>query len=289
MNLFDRLVEQALKSDRGLGMVRPAVEKELLHHDILREMSRAGLLKGLIFIGGTCLRACYGSMRLSEDLDFAGGFDFDPGDLAALGHILELQFMEKYGLPVSVSEPVREEGNTCTWKLRVQTRPVSKHLPAQRIHIDVCALPGHDGRPSFLRNVYGVDMGTGGLIIQVESLESILADKWIALAFRPNRIKYRDVWDIIWLEERQGVHLDATLVSQKLEDRKKVPAAFVEALEKRVNELSTDPAHRSLFRKEISRFLFIDEQRTLIESVDYWNIVILKLKKGQEALRAVFG
>jgi predicted nucleotidyltransferase component of viral defense system len=49
------------------------VEKELLHHDILREMSMAGLLKNLTFIGGTCLRACYGSSRLSEDLDFTGG------------------------------------------------------------------------------------------------------------------------------------------------------------------------------------------------------------------------
>jgi predicted nucleotidyltransferase component of viral defense system len=59
-----------------------------LHHDILREMSRAGFLKNLTFIGGTCLRACYGSQRLSEDLDFTGGADFTREGLAELGKVL---------------------------------------------------------------------------------------------------------------------------------------------------------------------------------------------------------
>jgi hypothetical protein len=38
--------------------------------------SESGLLTGLTFIGGTCLRACYGSARLSKDLDFIGGHGF---------------------------------------------------------------------------------------------------------------------------------------------------------------------------------------------------------------------
>lgn len=73
MSLFDRLVDHALKAKADLAPLRVVVEKELLHHDILREMSSAGLLDRLTFIGGTCLRACYGSSRLSEDLDFTGG------------------------------------------------------------------------------------------------------------------------------------------------------------------------------------------------------------------------
>ena len=70
MNLFDRLAEEALRSAPDHAPLRTVVEKELLHHDILREMNSAGLLSSLTFIGGTCLRACYGSARLSEDLDF---------------------------------------------------------------------------------------------------------------------------------------------------------------------------------------------------------------------------
>ena len=71
MNLFDRIVQEAISSSPGSNSLRPVVEKELLHHDILREMGAAGFLDGLTFIGGTCLRACYGSPRLSEDLDLS--------------------------------------------------------------------------------------------------------------------------------------------------------------------------------------------------------------------------
>ncbi len=88
MNLFDRLVDEALANRVDLAPLRPVVEKELLHHDILREMSQAGLLAKLTFIGGTCLRACYGSSRLSEDLDFTGGADFTRESLATLADVL---------------------------------------------------------------------------------------------------------------------------------------------------------------------------------------------------------
>lgn len=84
VSLFDQLVDQALRARADLASLRPVVEKEILHHDILREMSAAGLLAKLTFIGGTCLRACYGSARLSEDPDFSGGSDFRRGDLAEL-------------------------------------------------------------------------------------------------------------------------------------------------------------------------------------------------------------
>jgi predicted nucleotidyltransferase component of viral defense system len=48
-----------------------------------------------------------------------------------------------------------------------------------------------------LRNLYGVDLGTSGLILQAQSREEILADKVVALAWRENRIKNRDLWDIL--------------------------------------------------------------------------------------------
>ena len=38
MSLFDRLVDQALQGQNEPGPLRMVVEKELLHHDILREM-----------------------------------------------------------------------------------------------------------------------------------------------------------------------------------------------------------------------------------------------------------
>lgn len=40
MSLFDHLVETALASRSDLAQLRPVVEKELLHHDILRTMEQ---------------------------------------------------------------------------------------------------------------------------------------------------------------------------------------------------------------------------------------------------------
>src|SRR6056297_964811 len=131
MKLFDTLVAQALKNNTDIALLQPVVEKELLHHDILREMSTAGLLDQLTFIGGTCLRACYGSNRLSEDLDFTGGADFTSKMLQSLGKTLQSRLFTKYGLDVTVSEPKKEVGNVSTWKLRMITHPGSPNLPAQ--------------------------------------------------------------------------------------------------------------------------------------------------------------
>lgn len=68
---FNELVERAMERP-GLQVIGHVVEKELLHYDILFALEREGCLKSLVFHGGTCLRLCYDSPRLSEDLDFAG-------------------------------------------------------------------------------------------------------------------------------------------------------------------------------------------------------------------------
>jgi predicted nucleotidyltransferase component of viral defense system len=269
VSLFDQLVDEALRSQANLTSLRPVVEKELLHHDILREMSEAGLLTGLTFIGGTCLRACYGSARLSEDLDFTGGSDFQRGDLSALARVLTDRLQTRYGLPVSVSEPVKTGRKVSTWKLTVETRPGRRHLPPQRIHLDICAIPSHDPRPMMLRNLYGIDLGTSGLILQAQSREEILADKVIALAFRENRLKNRDLWDIAWLV-RQGIELPAELIPLKIRDHQREVAEFTALLGGRINALQTEPARREDFMKELRRFLPAATVHETIEQEQYW-------------------
>ncbi len=284
MSLFDQLVDEALKSRSDLTTLRPVVEKELLHHDILREMGEAGLLAGLTFIGGTCLRACYGSARLSEDLDFTGGNNFERGDLVELASVLTARLQTRYGLPVSVSEPVKTGGKVSTWKLTVETRPGQKHLPAQRIHLDICAIPSHDPRPMMLRNLYGVDLGTSGLILQAQSRGEILADKIIALAFRENRIKNRDLWDIAWLVQ-QGIELPAKLIPLKVRDHQRENAEFVELLRTRVQDLKSQPAMRDDFVKEIRRFLPATNVRDTVEKEAYWEYLIQVIE--EQTLRAI--
>ena len=269
MSLFDSLVDEAIKTRPDLSTLRTVVEKELLHHDILREMSVAGLLAELTFIGGTCLRACYGSARLSEDLDFTGGSQFKRSDLSELGRILEEKLKVRYGLRAKVSAPVKEQAPVATWKLSVETCPRRRDMPSQRIHIDICAIPSHDARPMMLRNVYGVEMGTSGLILQAQSREEILADKMIALAFRENRIKNRDLWDIAWLKQ-QGIELPAPLIPLKIHDRQRKPAEFISLLSGRMADLHGRPETKRDFMNEMRRFLPAAAVRETIEQASYW-------------------
>lgn len=254
MNLFDHLVNEALKNQPLLSALRNVVEKELLHHDILQIMRDHHLLHNLTFMGGTCLRACYGGVRLSEDLDFTGGADFTKEQLSSVGQVLTQSLQKKYGLKLSVTEPIKETGNTATWKIKIETRPEAKDLPLQRINIDVCALPSYEKCPMMLQNPYGIDLGTSALILQAESREEIYADKLIAFALRPGRIKHRDLWDIAWLHS-QGITPRLQLIPRKLEDRKVSFPTFLKTFNNRLSSLKEDPQVAQEFTKEMNRFL----------------------------------
>jgi predicted nucleotidyltransferase component of viral defense system len=270
MNLFDQLVLQAMKNKDELAPLRAVVEKELLHHDIIREMGTAGFLNSLTFIGGTCLRACYGSNRLSEDLDFTGGKSFNREILSDLASVLVDRLEAKYGLHVTVEEPKRDTGNVDTWKLKVITRPEQKALPSQKINIDICSVPSYDQRPMMLRNHYGVEMGTSGLIIQAQSREEIMADKLVALALRANRLKNRDLWDIVWLKQ-QGVDLPLDLIPKKISDRHRSAAEFLALLNERKRQLQRDPLLKQDFIREMRRFLPVRIVVETIENEAFWD------------------
>lgn len=272
MSLFDERVDLALRNKPDLSPRRIVVEKELLHHDILHVLGAAGLLARLTFIGGTCLRACYGSNRLSEDLDFTGGAEFTRKRLATMAGILVESLKNKYGLEIKVAEPVREEGNVDTWKIRVQTRPERKDLPAQRINIDVCAIPSYQPRPMMLLNLYGVEMGTSGLILQAQSREEIFADKLIAFALRANRIKNRDLWDIAWLHQ-QHIKPALELIENKLRDHRAQSDAYLELFTSRAASLKNDPKIAKDFRDEMARFLPNQIVRDTVQSVNFWSFL----------------
>lgn len=272
MNLFDKLVTEALTNQPNLSPLRVVVEKELLRHDILRIMRDNNLLSDLTFIGGTCLRCCYGSVRLSEDLDFTGGSDFSQGKLSTIGQTLTQSLQDKYGLQVTVSKPIKDKHNVDTWKLKIETRPEAKNLPAQRINIDICALPSYEKRPMMLLNPYGIDMGTSGLIIQTQSREEIYTDKLIAFACRPNRVKYRDLWDITWLHG-QGLKPRLELIAYKLTDRDYTLDYFLNVFDERVRLCKKQPVMGTEFKLEMLRFLPKEHVDKILEQQNLWDVI----------------
>ena len=273
MNLFDKLVTEALKNQPDLSPLRIVVEKELLHHEILRVLSNKGLLTNLTFIGGTCLRCCYGSIRLSEDLDFTGGGSFTRDSLSTMAKTLIESLNNKYGLSVKVTEPVKDKQNVDTWKIKIETRPEQKNIAAQRINIDICAIASYNKLPMLLLNPYGVDMGTSGLIIQAQSREEIYADKLLAFAFRPNRLKYRDLWDMVWLHG-QGLTPKLELVPAKLKDRNATIEYFLRLFDERKDFLKNNAKIRSEFNQEMRRFLPLNQINKIIEQDNFWDFIV---------------
>jgi predicted nucleotidyltransferase component of viral defense system len=282
MNLFEQTINTILANQQEYTVLRPVVEKEILHHDFLRILSKAGVLKELTFMGGTCLRMCYGFARLSEDLDFTGGFDFRKTDLQDIGNLLKKGIWQKYNLAVDVLEPVKEEGNTHTWKVKIITSPKRVDLPQQRINIDICMLPSYERRPAMLTNHYGLETGTSGLIIMAESQTEILADKIVALALRSNRVKNRDLWDIFQLKAR-NVNLSADLVKQKLTDRQVDFSFFKQCYDERLTQLRT---RQKEFLSEMQRFLNPEVLTDELTDVLWWENLLYLLKDWGNKLRA---
>ena len=251
MNLFEHTVNAVLAKHEAYSILRLAVEKEILHQDILRTLSKAGLLQELTFMGGTCLRACYGFARLSEDLDFTGGFEFKKDNLQDIGDLLKKVIWQKYNLTVNVNDPVKEKGNTHTWEIKIIIYPERPDLPQQKINIDVCMLPSYERRPVMLKNHYGLETGTSGLIVMAESLKEILADKIVAIAMRPNRVMNRDLWDIYQLKAN-NIELSIDLLKQKLSDRQVDFSFFKQCFSKRLTHLQTQQKE---FLCEVQRFI----------------------------------
>ncbi len=286
MSLLHKLMDQILEEKPELSPLKMVVEKELLHHDVLRIMRDHNLMEGLTFIGGTCLRACYGSTRLSEDLDFTGGANFSRQQLADLASILETELYQKYGLQVAVSQPIKDSGNVDTWKIKIETRKKNKHLPAQRINIDICSVPSYDVQSVPFLNLYDVDMGTSGFIVQAQSRQEIFVDKLLAFAFRPNRIKYRDLWDILWLAGH-NVQPSFELIPKKLQDRNIALQDFFDAFAQRLHQLEHDTAIADNFVGEMSRFLSQEQLKVAMMQDQMLQAIVRLMQDLQERMNKV--
>ncbi|MBR9727496.1 nucleotidyl transferase AbiEii/AbiGii toxin family protein [Shewanella intestini] len=273
MSFLDELKHAAIKDKVDYLGLENVIEKEILHHDILNVMKEHGLLNDLTFIGGTCLRLCYNSSRLSEDLDFAAGHDFKPSQVDGFENEIEAYLKRKYQLPVSCRKPVDpsiESGlNTSTWKITITKHAFRPDLPSQKMHIDICSIPAFDPQPRPVQNHYNTQSQITGLMLNASSQDEILIDKMIAFAYRSRRIKPRDAWDIAWLKQQQ-ISQNPELLFQKLEARKLDLAEFAFKLDKNVSVLMSNDAYKVDFDTEMKRFLPSDVSKRTLSDDLFW-------------------
>lgn len=271
-------IQSIIRSNPEYASIAPVIEKEILHHDIIDVMIKHGAMQSLTFIGGTSLRMCYNSSRLSEDLDFNGGHDFKPSQLDGMELEIQSYIESKYETQVWVNKPNEEkQGNTSSWNISIEKVANRPDLPRQKMHIDVCAIPSFDIEKRALINHYDMTVPTEGLLIPVQSLKETFADKFIALAFRSRRIKPRDLWDILWIKQR-GIEISTDLIDKKLEARSKTKNDFEEALICQVDNLLQNDSVRSDFNEEMTRFLPKRIKEATVDNEQYWAYVQSEVK-----------
>lgn len=230
---FNDMIELAMRDD-NLSAMRPVVEKELLHHVIFQALDDAGLLKHLVFQGGTSLRLCRGSDRFSEDLDFAGGRDFTADKMQNIKECVEKHIGQRFGLNVTVKEPKgREAGRSGVavdkWWISIETAPENAAMPRQKIKLEIANIPAYQFELVPLRHNYEFLGGMKEILVNAESVSEILADKIVAfptslvdnkgapLPPTAAKIRHRDIWDIAWLLKKRA-ELDPHMVASKIKD-----------------------------------------------------------------------
>jgi len=272
-NNFQLIVEKAMQVD-GRSHMRPVIEKELLHYDILFALDKEGFLDNLTFQGGTSLRLCYGAPRFSEDLDFTGGYDFSTTDLMNMKNCIEHYIGHRYGLDVSVKNPKdmttqtkSKELKVNKWQIRVVTSPERKDIPKQMIKIDVINIPSYTHEPQSIKQHYEfLPDGYSDTLIMVETLDEILADKLIWFVNCRAYVRHRDIWDMHWLKQ-QGAILNIDFVQKKIIDYR------IDDYSQRLDDtLSQLPSivHGNEFKAQMSRFIPTNiQERTLSKDKFY--------------------
>lgn len=257
MNL-DTLVDAAISESPELASLRPVVEKELLHYEILRALDQAAVLDQLVFQGGTSLRLCYGAPRYSEDLDFAGGTAFAAGDVEGMARVIESFITRHYGLDVRVKAPAVNQSVERTagvavsrWQVIVTTAPARPDLPRQRVRLEIANVPAYSTELRPLRRNYAaLPDGYEDILVPVESLSEVLCDKLIAVV-ASKMTRYRDLWDLPWLQQ-QGATVNPAWLGDKIADYG--VADYQGALERRLVALP-EILHGKAFGAQMARFL----------------------------------
>jgi predicted nucleotidyltransferase component of viral defense system len=284
---FNEIVESII-SEKGNQAIRPVIEKEVLHYDILFSLQTTGLLKDLVFQGGTSLRLCHGSSRYSEDLDFAGGEDFSAKQVREIKECLEDYITNRYGFEINIKEPKsvleekhREGINVDAWQVSIATSPI-KNAKRQRIKMEIANINAYTNEFKTLRNNYSVlPDAYNEILINMETLNEIKADKLVSLPAVTEYIRNRDIWDLLWLLQRtDGIQED--LIKKKIEDYN--VDNFEEKLSKLINSLQ-EIVHGKNFKDEMTRFLEPNSVEKFINNHEFLDYLSSEVKNMFEETR----
>lgn len=258
-------IEEFSRRQGIAGEMDQNLVKEAIHLHLLSAMSDAGILRHAVFQGGTALRLCYGGDRYSEDLDFvcgkAGSYFTDVEFKELIEAALETTkktLNRDFGIAadrISLKKPphpdlVKQEPIALVvWQIIVPIEATPR-APKSRIKIEFANVPAYETKPMPVRVTPGL-VQVQDVILTVETPNEILADKAVALTAR-EVLKFRDVWDVWFLQNKLDAKVDREVVQKKFAD---YGTSDMEAkAEKRLAEISSE-ATPNAFLSEMKRFL----------------------------------
>jgi predicted nucleotidyltransferase component of viral defense system len=252
--IADFMVKRGIPSEMEQNLI-----KEAIHLHLLSALSEAGVLRHVVFQGGTALRLCYGGERYSEDLDFVCGkagsyvdtIEFEKLVESALETTKKSLHREFDINPdeILLKQPPSLMAMVAAWQISVPIASL-RHLPKSRIKIEFANVPSYDSGPNVAKAVLGL-VQIEDVVLTVESANEILADKAVALTAR-QVLKYRDVWDVWYLTNKLNAKIDRSMVANKFTDYR---TSNVETKAKQRQEELTKAATEKGFLDEITRFL----------------------------------
>lgn len=201
------------------------------------------------FQGETALRLCYQGTRYCEDLDFVlcnENLDFDKELFREFEEVFIKSIKNKYNLETELIYPKNDENRVQKWIAKINL-PIENRK--ERINIEVCKIPSYDNEIKNIINHYS-HKHNEDIFLRVESLDEILADTIIAFGAR-EYIKYRDLWDIKFLKDR-NIILNSKFVENKINDYK--ISDFDKLLDEKLYILNNEDLKEN-FLQEMSRFL----------------------------------
>jgi predicted nucleotidyltransferase component of viral defense system len=258
-------IEEFSRRQGIAGEMDQNLVKEAIHLHLLSAMSDAGILRHAVFQGGTALRLCYGGDRYSEDLDFvcgkAGSYFTDVEFKELIEAALETTkktLNRDFGIAadrISLKKPPHpdlvklEPITVAAWQIIVPIEATPR-APRSLIKIEFANVPAYETKPMPVRATPGL-VQVQDVILTVETPNEILADKAVALTAR-EVLKFRDVWDVWFLQNKLDAKVDREVVQKKFAD---YGTSDMEAkAEKRLAELSIE-ATPNAFLSEMKRFL----------------------------------
>jgi predicted nucleotidyltransferase component of viral defense system len=247
------------------GEMEQNLLKEAIHLHLLSALSDAGILRYVVFQGGTALRLCYGGERYSEDLDFVCGKSGSYLDKIEFEKLIQRaletakhSLQRDFGISpdqIALKQPSRPSAikgipvAVAAWQIAVPI-DATPRSPKSRIKIEFANVPSYDNKPRVVRVTPGI-VQIQDVILAVESPNEILADKAVALVAR-EVLKYRDVWDVWYLVNRLDAHVDRNLVQHKFADYGTID---IETRARRRREELMKESTAKAFLGEMKRFL----------------------------------